>query len=98
MTPEQRALARHALGLPNRRRRSYRNSYSASYSPGGAYDLWSDMVDAGLAERYPTITGSAHRKMARFWLTDAGARAALDPGESLCPEDFPQTPTPRSDT
>lgn len=91
MTPKQRKLARHALGLPNRARRSYRNRFVATYCEGGDYDQWSEMTDAGLAERAPVLTGSQGRKRARFWLTEVGARAALDPGETLCREDFPKT-------
>jgi len=85
MTPTQRLLARHALGLPNRRKRSYRNRYVAAYIPGGEFDQWSAMESAGWAER------GAFRpdRTARFWLTPEGARLALEPGESLDPEDFP---------
>jgi hypothetical protein len=85
MTPTQRRLARHALGLPNSRRCSYRNRFIAAYAPG-AYDEWCRMEDAGLAERSRNIRDSA---TVRFWLTESGARAALNPGETLCPEDFP---------
>ena len=83
MTRRQRQLARHALGLPNRHRTSFRNYYLAAYAPG-VYDVWSAMEDAGLAE------GGAIRNGARpFWLTHKGALAALETGETLCPEDFP---------
>lgn len=87
MTPEQLRLARHALGLPNKARRSYRNRFYA----GGQHPEWRAMEAAGLAEAdtIPTATG-----MTWFWLTRAGAEAALDPGERLCREDFP--PPPRS--
>ena len=89
MTSKQRRLARHALGLPNARGQSYRNHFAATYRPGGDYDHWAEMEAAGHAERARVLTGKGDRKMARFWLTEAGARAALDPGETLCPEDFP---------
>ena len=88
MTPKQRKLARHALGLPNRDNRSYRNRFVAAYVPGD-YDEWAKMADAGLAKAGTTRrtgTGST----VSFWLTKAGARAALKPGESLDPEDFPE--------
>lgn len=80
-TPEQIELARHALGLPNDRRRSYRNRYLA----GGPSPEWSGMVDAGMAERGETCS----RGMTWFWLTRAGAQAVLKRGERLCSEDFP---------
>jgi hypothetical protein len=83
MTRRQRQLARNALGMPNRRRRSYRNYYLAACAPG-PYDEWLRMVDAGMAEQGPGINGCR-----AFWLTRAGAEAALEPGETLCPEDFP---------
>jgi hypothetical protein len=85
-TPAERKLARHALGLPNARNRSYRNRYVCSYAPG-AYDQWHDMLEAGLADA-DIIRGGLRQR--RFWLTREGAEAALDPGETLCPEDFPE--------
>ena len=86
MTPAQRELARHALGLPNQARRSYRNRYfAAASSPCAAQ--WQAMVEAGEAEG-----GGPGRKVSslHFQLTRRGAELALDPRESLCPEDFPQ--------
>jgi len=49
------------------------------------------MAEAGLADHgvLHTPAGFKHQ-MRRFWLTRAGAEAALDPGETLCPEDFPE--------
>ena len=86
MSPKQRSLARHALGLPNRYRRSYRNRFLA----GGACPDWQGMVAAGQAEcGKPDECGRNW-----FWLTRTGAEAALEPGERLCREDFP--PPPRS--
>lgn len=88
MTHEQKALARHALGLPNERRCSYRNRFVTG--PGGAdFHAWMDMVDAGLARR------SDGSKLPfggddLFRLTRAGADQALEPGERLDPEDFPR--------
>lgn len=80
MTPEQKTLARHALGLPNKDKRSYRNRYYT----GPADQCWDAMFAAD--EAGMEILGSGRRW---FWLTHKGARAALEPGESLCPEDFP---------
>lgn len=86
MTPEQKVLARFALGLPNERRRTYRNSFVAD--PGGySFRVWMGMVGAGFAVR-----GGAPKTWLAgsdlFHLTDAGAEAALEPDESLDPEDF----------
>lgn len=78
MTPTQRALARHALGLPNENRRSYRNRYIST--GGDYYFVWTDLVSEGLAFR---------RDRDCFGLTLAGAKFALDPGETLYLEDFP---------
>ena len=85
MTPTQRKLARHALGLPNATRVSYRNRYVADYAPG-VYDQWAEMTEAGLAEMAPAVIPGQRR----FWLTEIGALLALEPGEMLCPEDFPE--------
>ena len=87
MTPEQVELARHALGLPNNRRKSYRNHFVAG--PGHSdYDSWQAMVAAGHAGRTPgsQLTGGDDC----FWLNLEGAKMALRPGERLSPEDFPQ--------
>ena len=86
MTPEQRDLARHALGLNGRNKRSYRNHFVTGE---GAADhpAWMEMVSDGLAWRRPgsDLTGGDDL----FGLTVKGARSALGPGETLCPEDFP---------
>lgn len=82
LSPTERDRARHALGLPNSRRRSYRNRYFAS--PGGeSHAIWSALVARGLAD-----TSRAPRNDF-FCLTRVGAEAALDDGETLDPEDFP---------
>lgn len=87
MTPEQRDLARHALGLDGRRKRSYRN-YFVTGSGASDHAAWMAMRDAGLAWRRQVnqLTGGDDL----FGLTLNGARAALEPGETLCSEDFPQ--------
>jgi hypothetical protein len=84
MTPRQRELSRHALGLPNDRRRSYRNRF---FAPEGHqdYDEWKALVSAGLAKHRGT-DGHAGEL---FTLTIEGAKAALLKRETLCPEDFP---------
>lgn len=81
MTAQERDLARHALGLPNRRKRSYRNHFVCTTDP-----LWERMVEAGLA----TVRRSAEPGgMHTYRLTRDGAEAALEPGDSLDPKDFP---------
>lgn len=81
MNAHERDLARHALGLPNRRKRSYRNHFVCTTDP-----LWERMVGAGIA----TVRRSAEAGgMHTYRLTPAGAEAALEPGERLDPEDFP---------
>lgn len=85
LTPEQRDLARHALGLPNRRRMSYRNRFVTG--PGSLdFAAWEAMVASGAATRRPgsVLTGGYDL----FMLTRAGAEAALESGECLNPEDF----------
>lgn len=86
MTPAQRELARHALGLPNAARRSFRNRYFAG-AGGAAEEQWRQMVAAGEAEG----DQPGHKASSTFFcLTRKGAELALDTRESLCPEDFPQ--------
>lgn len=83
MTPEQLKIARHALGLPNDRRHSYRNRYAATV--GSKQEAaWDAMVAAGHAER-----GDSVNVLSYFHLTLAGARASLEPKETLDLEDFP---------
>ncbi len=86
MTDRQRELARHALGLPNKMRTSYRNRFVA-VSGHDDYEDWLRMVLDGYAEMrdhgtLPYAGGSL------FWLTETGARQALNPREKLDREDF----------
>ena len=85
MTTRQIELARHALGLPNDRRRSYRNRFylKRTLAEDSSYMEWSGLVAAGLAEMSPG------ENLDCFYLTRAGAEMALLSGESLDPEDFP---------
>lgn len=82
----QRELARHALGLPNKRRLSYRNHFVAGLGHSD-YDVWFAMVEAKAARMRSgnALTGGDPV----FWLTTEGAQAALNRGEKLDPEDFP---------
>jgi len=84
MSPDEDNLARHALGLPNERNRSYRNRYFTTED----HVIWSLMRQHGLAlwHPQPRIGEPAY---GMFYLTKAGANAALRPGETLDDEDFP---------
>lgn len=84
---EKISLARHALGLDGRHKVTYRNHFVTG--PGSVdYAPWLAMVESGDAIRRPgsELTGGDDL----FTLTLKGARAALLPGESLDPEDFPE--------
>ncbi len=84
MNPEQKELARHALGLPNKAKKSYRNRYVCPED-----DIhWSDLVAKGMATMRPAAS-VPFGGCAIFYLTEAGARVALNKGEKLCSEDFP---------
>jgi hypothetical protein len=82
MTPQQRKLARHALGLPNDAKRSYRNRYTA-YPGSEVWRVWDGLCERGLAQM------NRGNEFDYFELTEAGAVRALDEGESLDREDFP---------
>lgn len=85
MSPEQIELARHALGLPNARRRSFRNHFVVG--PGHSdFDNWTQMVAAGNARHRAGSPLSGGDDV--FWLTTQGATAALKRGERLDPENF----------
>lgn len=81
----EKKLARHALGLVDGNKKSYRNRYRAPMI-GDVTVAWHAMHDAGYAVCVPTEGKSLGPF---FYLTEAGARLALNPGESLCSEDFP---------
>jgi hypothetical protein len=88
LSARQVDLARHALGLPNERRRSYRNRFCCG--PGHAdYEEWRAMVIAGAARQFPL---TARGRDSLFALTETGARITLRPGEALDDEDFPRNP------
>jgi hypothetical protein len=85
MNEQQIALARHALGLPNNRKRSYRNHFVCG--PGHTdYENWQQMVANQEAKR--RIGSSLSGGDDVFWLTCKGALLALHAGEKLDPEDF----------
>lgn len=82
MTPEQRKMARHALGLPAKVV-SYRNSFAAAPDTD-IHAAWSDLEKRGLAK-----VGHKNAHFHMFHLTLAGAKEAAEPWEHLDPEDFP---------
>jgi hypothetical protein len=89
MTPEQRKLARHALGLPNGQKRSYRNRF---YAAVGSEDeaRWIGPCAQGMAVRSPCSSPT----LIFFCLTRKGAESALAKGEKLDLEDFPEEAAP----
>ncbi|WP_431861479.1 hypothetical protein [Azospirillum sp.] len=93
MTPRQVELARHALGLDGHKKVSYRNRFIAPPETPD-FSEWDAMVAAGYAKRLQRSAGTwGYGIGVLFWLTRAGAELVLRPGESLCPEDFPASPT-----
>ncbi len=86
MTPQQIALARHALGLPNKHRQSFRNWFVTS---DGCADFleWEAMVKDGLARRRGPMEVFGGDYL--YHLNRSGADAALKDGESLSREDWP---------
>jgi hypothetical protein len=88
MTPRQKELARHALGLDQTKSgRSYRNRFYAGVKHPDWHD-WMCMLGAGVAGMRSTDDSAAGECL--FYLTAEGAKLALEPGETLCPEDFPE--------
>ena len=87
MTPEQKALARHALGLPHRSRKSWRNHFVADEGSAD-YETWRQLVELGFARRRAGNALSGGGDV--FWLTRAGADRAIEPGEKLGIEHFPK--------
>lgn len=83
MTKRQRELARHALGLPNKKRMSYRNHFCIGLG-GDGYEDWQDMVSKGLALR---ATSDLWGGDDMFYLTLKGALMAREANEHLSRED-----------
>ncbi|MER9056481.1 hypothetical protein [Mesorhizobium sp. M0910] len=86
MTPVQRDLARHAIGLDGRHKQSFRNHFVTGEGSAD-HPHWLAMVESGHAtrRRCSILTGGDDL----FRLTRAGAELVLDPGESLNPDAFP---------
>lgn len=85
MTSHQIDLGRHALGLPNRRRKSYRNHFIAG-TDHDDYADWMKMVEEDNAFR--TNGGQLSGGDFVFRMTNQGALACLKPWERLDREDF----------
>lgn len=86
MSPREIELARHALGLPNKARMSYRNRFVAGVGHED-YATWVQMVADGNAKvRYGASLPYGGDSL--FWLTREGAEQALLKVEHLDPEDF----------
>jgi hypothetical protein len=89
MTDSQKQLARHALGLPNKKHTSCRNHFCA----GSGHTDWPDwmaMVAQGDAVRR---TGPCWGGDSMFYLTLQGALAAREPNEHISREDAAQMRT-----
>jgi hypothetical protein len=87
MTEKQIELGRHALGLPNKQRTSYRNHFVTGIGCSD-FDEWMRMVAKGKAFRRTGNVFSGGDDI--FWLTKVGATECLKPREKLSAEDFKQ--------
>lgn len=85
MTPSQIELGRHALGLPNKRRTSYRNHFVAG-ADHPDHENWVEMVMNGCAERRVGSVLSGGDDV--FVLTRSGASRCLKAKEKLSADDF----------
>lgn len=83
MTETQRKLMRHALGLPNKQKTTYRNHFCIGVGSDG-YEEWEELVSKGLAVK---AIGGANWAGDFFYLTLEGARAVLLPKEHISRED-----------
>lgn len=86
MTARQVALARHALGLPNRKNTSYRNHFCAGPGHDDFAD-WEDMVAKGLAVKR---TDGPWGGDSMFYLTLEAALSVRLPKEHISREDAAQ--------
>jgi len=86
LTPRERELARHALGLDGQRKRSYRNYYVVG--TGDDHAAWLGMVERGIARKKHKLGSPIYGGSDCFYLTRSGAEAALEPGESLDEEEM----------
>lgn len=88
MTPRQKELARHALGLPNEAGVSYCNQYYIT-SDDRDFPEWQALLLEGFTKHRIYVGFTSVRSA--FYLTRQGALLALEPGERLNPKDFSPT-------
>lgn len=86
LSDEEKKLCRHALGLPNAKKKSYRNHFVTSKG-GRDAEVFEVMHDKGLVLRQANnkLLGSGD---VFYRLTRAAAAACLEPGERLDQTDF----------
>lgn len=85
MTKGQIELGRHALGLPNNQRETYRNHFIAGPSHDDYVDWMAMVADGNAIRRDPSdLYGGDYC----FVLTRNGALLCLTAKEKLDPEDF----------
>lgn len=83
ITPKQRELARHALGLPNKQNTTYRNHFCIGKG-GDGYEDWEALAAQGAAVK---AVGGVNWSGDFFYLTLEGAKAVLLPKEHISRED-----------
>ena len=83
MTAKQIEMARHALGLPNKKNTTYRNHFCIPPGSEG-YEDWEQLVADGMAVK---AIGGAGWSGDFFYLTLTGAKAVLQTKEHLSRED-----------
>jgi hypothetical protein len=88
LTPRERSLARHALGLAPvlyiKRKRPFRNRFDCYSENSDEFRDWMSLAKRGLAGVW------LRKNCFTFYVTRAGALAALEEGETLDEEDFPR--------
>lgn len=91
LTQKQYLLARHALGLPNDHKKSYRNHFMAADGTPD-FNEWKTMEADGFAfgVKCEELWG---KNNTMFRLSESGARRALFGREKLDEEDFPRYPS-----
>lgn len=83
MTDKQRELARHALGLPNKKNTTHRNYFVIGVGSDG-HNEWMKLVTQGLAIKR---TAEPFAGDDLFYLTMDGARLVLEPKEHISREE-----------
>lgn len=84
MTDKQRQMARHALGLPNKRHVTNRDYYCIGEG-GDGYAEWMSMVAEGYAVKRQHSSAFGGDDI--FYLTMIGVRLALEPHEHISRDD-----------